>query len=111
MLLPSLNTYISFISFSMFVFGICMLIVFFVNFAKAVKAAGKGKSIVPLVLFVLSFICFGVCEYLVQRYTTMEMEFHLAQAGLAIIMAICTFREISLKNTKTEKHRKKSGAK
>ncbi len=107
MFLTSLNKYVSFISFSMLIFGICMLILFLFNYRKAVKATGKRNNILSLILFVVSFLCFGVCEYLVQRYTAQESLFHWVQAAVAVIMAISTLMVIGQKNTRREKVQKK----
>ena len=104
--LYSVNKYVSFISFSMFIFGICMLVVFFVNHRKAVKKTGHRKSTFPMIVFILAFLCFCVCEYLVQRYTSQEVLFHLIQAGLAATMAVSTIMVINLKNTRVKRKRK-----
>lgn len=104
-----LNKYVSFICFSMLVCAICVIIIFIVNYAKAVKKTGRRRCVFSLIVFIFGFIGFGICEYLVQRYTAKVILFHWMQAGFALLMAICVLTVINLKNTKTKKRRKATG--
>lgn len=89
LLLSFLNEYVGFISFSMFVCGICLLVLFLLYYFRTLRKEERPGHRIHLIVFFAGFICFGVIEYLLQRYTTSAVLFHWLQALFALIMGVC----------------------
>lgn len=102
-LLSFLNPYVGFISTTMVLCAICLLVMFLVYFFKTIKISECRKSIILLAAFGICFAGFGVCEYLVQRYTTQTVLFHWLQVFCAVVIAACFVTLIIFKNTKGKK--------
>lgn len=92
LLLKSINKYVSFISVAMIISAIAILIIF-IHYMKW-SFRGNGKTVGNFLLiggFVASVAGIGAFEYLSQRYTSIQIQLHLAQAAFAALMFVVVY--------------------
>lgn len=93
MLLSSLNKYVNFVSVSMIIGAICILVVFIHYLRYSHRAYGRKAHVLPLVLgFVLGVAGVGGTEYCGQRFTGLHTLWHSGQAVFAVLMVLMVYR-------------------
>lgn len=93
MLLSSLNKYVNFVSVSMIIGAICILIVFIHYLRYSHRAYGRKAHVIWLVLgFIVCVAGVGGTEYCGQRFTGLHTLWHSGQALFAALMILIVYR-------------------
>ena len=93
MLLSSINKYVNFVSVSMIIGAVCILVIFIHYLKYSHRAYGKKAHVLWLVLgFIICVAGVGGTEYCGQRFTGLHTLWHSSQAAFAALMVFIVYR-------------------